>query len=256
MRYELLGPPRLVRDGEEFLLSAAKLELLLCTLLARTDQTVASHQLLDELWPDHPPRRAEASLHVYVSQLRKFLAGLGDGEQPIVTRSPGYMLRLGPDRLDLQDFQETLAGGREPLTKGHPKEAGLAFEAALALGRGPVLGGLGGGPILAGLTTRFEESRLECLELMIEAKLRQNRHREVVGLLYSLITEHPLREAFYQFLMVALHRSDRQADALLVYQRARRTMIDEVGVEPCRALRDLHEAILLENRMPPLQIAV
>jgi DNA-binding SARP family transcriptional activator len=110
-----------------------------------------------------------------------------------------------------------------------------------------VLGDLRNGPIVDGFVTWMMESRMECLEMLADAHLRVGRHRELVGRLYSLTAENPLREAFYRQLMLALYRSERQADALKVYQSARATLNDELGLEPCKALRDLHQAILAED---------
>lgn len=259
MRYEILGSLRVISEGTEHSLTAPKTELLLGTLLVRADQVIPSGQLANELWNGNPPRRADAGLYVHISQLRRFLdqlTGPDTGPNPVVTRSPGYLLRLGEDELDLQEFEAAVADGRDQLRRGFPWAASLAFERALSLRRGPVLGGLaGGGPALTTLDTWVEEARLECIELLVEAKLRLGRHRELVSQLTSLIDEYPLREAFYQYLMLALYHCDRQAEALQIFRRARRTMVDEVGVEPCRALRRLHEAILADS-VPDYPVAV
>jgi SARP family transcriptional regulator, regulator of embCAB operon len=256
MRYEILGPLRVVAGYEEYSLSARKMEILLATLLIRTNQVVSAGQLLNELWGEEQPRRAAAGLHVYISQLRKFLGGIRDFDGAIVTRSPGYLLQLGSDELDLHGFQEAMSDGRARLKAGAAADAAAALETALSLHRGPVVGGIEGGPIVASFAAWIEESRLECLEMLAEADLALSRHREVVSMLISLVTEHPLREAFYQLLMLALYRSGRQADALRVYQRARDVIVGELGLEPCRSLRELHQAILLEDSDIDARIAV
>src|SRR6185503_18952705 len=112
------------------------------------------------------------------------------------------------------------------------------------LWRGPALGDLRAGPIVEGFVTWLAEARLECLEMLADSHLELGRHRELVGRLYSLTAEHPLREAFYRQLMLALYRSERQADALKVYQMARKTLNEELGLEPCRSVQDLQRAIL------------
>ncbi len=259
MRYEILGPLRVISNDAEHSLTAPKTEQLLGTLLARADQVIPSGQLAVELWNGNPPRRADAGLHVHISQLRRFLEQLTerpDAPSPVVTRNPGYLLRLGEDCLDLQEFEAAMAEGRNKLRRDLHRAAAAAFERALSLWRGPVLGGMATGPALATLDAWVEEARLECTELLIEAKLRLGRHREVVSQLTSLIGEHPLREGFYQYLMLALYHCGRQAEALQVYMRARRTMIEEVGVEPGRGLRKLHEAILADATVPTLPMAV
>jgi len=247
MRYEILGPLHIVTDDEELSLSANKLEILLGTLLIRADQAVPAEQLLSELWGENPPRRARDGLYVYISQLRKMLDGSQRTESPIVTSSCGYTLRLGADEFDLHHFQDAVREGRRQLWKGSANNAAAAFQDALTLWRGPILGGLPGGPIVDGFAVWLEECRLECQELLIDANMRLGRHREMVGLLFSLTTEYPLREAFCQRLMLALYRSGRQADALRVYLHARDVISAELGIEPGQALRDLHKAILIDD---------
>ncbi|MFG2531759.1 BTAD domain-containing putative transcriptional regulator [Streptomyces sp. NPDC048516] len=244
MRYEILGPLR-VADGATYTsISARKIETVLAVLLIRSDQTVTPHQLMDEIWGVNLPLRATAGLHVYISQLRKFLHRPGRSENPILTRPPGYVLLKGTDEVDFHEFLQLIAQGRAQMKQRRHEEASSCFEQALGLWRGPALGDLSSGPIGDGFVTRMMESRLECLEMLADAHLELGRHRELVGRLYALIAENPLCEAFYRQLMLALYRSERQADALKVYQTARRTLDEELGLEPCQALRDLQRAIL------------
>jgi SARP family transcriptional regulator, regulator of embCAB operon len=246
VRYDLLGPLRVVNGGDNASISAQKVEILLAILLIRSDRVVTADQLMAEIWGERLPRRATAGLHVYVSELRKFL-GRHRAESPIVTCSPGYVLRQGSDEIDFQSFLSLLESGRKSARKCLHEEASDYFERALALWRGPVLRNAAAGPIVSSFVTWLSEERVECLEQMIEAQLRLDRHRELVGMLYSLIAEHPLREAFYRQLMLALYRSNRKADALRVYRSARSTLQDELGLEPCRTLQDIQHAILHGN---------
>lgn len=252
MRYEMLGPLRIIDDGDPMFIGARKVELLLAALLIRADQVVSADQLMTELWGDSLPRRATAGVYVYISELRKFLSRSGR-PSPVMTRPPGYMLRMGTDELDCQAFRELMSLGRS-FSRAHcDEEAAECFEAALGLWRGPVLTDLGGGPIVSGFVTWLSEERMECLELLMESRLRRGGHRELVGRLYSLAAEYPLRESFYRQLMLALYRCERRADALTVYQSARRVLNEELGLEPCRALRDTHQAILTGD--DPLDLA-
>jgi len=245
VRYELLGPLRVVGDeGTSASIGAQKIETLLAVLLIRADQVVATEQLMTEIWGDRVPRRATAGIHVYVSQLRKFLNRCGGSSSPVVTRPPGYVLRSGTDELDHQSFLRLVGWGRDHVRDRRYEEASACFENALEMWRGPVLGDLSYGPIVEGFVTWLSETRLECTEMLIDAQLELGRHRELVGRLYSLTAEHPLREAFSRQLMLALYRSDRQADALEVYRSVRQTINDELGLEPCRALQELQHGIL------------
>lgn len=247
MRYEILGPIRVVDETGISSMRARKIEILLAVLLIRADHLVTTDQLRNEIWGERAPRRADAGLHVYISQLRKFLSRPGRSESAIATWSSGYMLRIGSDEFDLHSFQQLVAEGRDYARKGLLEEALACLEQALSLWRGQVLDDVRVGPILEGFMTWLTELRMECIETLIDSQLELGRHREIIGRLYSLTSEHPLREAFYRQLMLALYRSDRQADALKVYMSARTTLRDELGLEPCRALRDLHRAILIAD---------
>jgi DNA-binding SARP family transcriptional activator len=255
MQYELLGRLRVTDEEGSSSIGAKKIETLFAVLLIRAGHVVSLEQLITEIWGEEAPRRANAGLHVYVSQLRKFLHRPDREESPIVTHPPGYLLRQGTDDIDFQVFENLVAGGRECARRHLYEEATERFERALDLWRGPVLADLRPGPITAGFATWLTETRLECTEALIECQLELGMHREIVGHLYSLVAEHPLREAFHRQLMLALYRSERQADALMAYQEAWRTLDDELGVRPCRSLQDLQRAILdadddLDIRLP------
>ncbi|MET9257742.1 AfsR/SARP family transcriptional regulator [Streptomyces sp. NPDC003717] len=263
MRYELLGPLRVVEGSHCLSTSTRKVEMVLSVLLIRADQVVSLDQLMTEIWGEDLPRRATAALHVYISQLRKFLKVPRSVHSPIETRAPGYVLHKGDDDIDSQEFPHLVDEGRAFLREQQYHEAVLRFERALALWRGPVLG-YGGkgtaanGPIIEGFSTWLAETRLECQEMLAECRLQLGRHREAVGMLYALIAENPMREAFYRQLMLALYRSERQADALKVYQSVRRTLKDELGLEPGRPLQDLQRAILAGDKglmVPPLVLS-
>ncbi len=252
MRYEIMGPLRVMDGEDESTIKARKVEILLTVLLVRANQVVAGDQLIREIWGEVPPRRATAALHVYVSQVRKFLKRPGRQDGPVLTKPPGYMLSLGSDELDLRGFDRLVTDGRECFRARNFEAAARSFESALALCRGPMADSGCRGPILEGFHTWFDEARLECVEMLMDARLALGRHRELISDLYRLGTEHPLRETFHRQLMVALHRSDRQADALQVYQRARRALNDELGLEPGRALQEMRQAILAADHRPTL----
>lgn len=251
-----MGPLRVI-DGEgKYVIQARKVEALLTVLLIRADQVVPIDRLMTEIWGDTPPRRATAGLHVYISQIRKFLNGLRQGsESPVLTRPPGYTLRLGSDELDFRAFEVLVNRGRDHAKEGRHEQAAADFESALALWRGPLLDDAFHGPILEGFQNWLEEARLECVEMMIDSRLKLAHHRELIRDLYLLTQEYPLREAFHRQLMLALYRSQRQADALTAYRTARDTLNEELGLDPCPALQDLHQAILTSDRRLDLPVA-
>jgi DNA-binding SARP family transcriptional activator len=215
---------------------------------------VTIDQLITEIWGEAAPRRATAALYVYVSQLRKFLSRSRPYTEPISTRPQGYQLLIGADEFDLYDFQRMASLGREHMRQQRHEQAVAEFAGALHMWRGQALERARRGPIFESFVAWLDEARLECLEMLIDARLVLGRDREVIPGLYSLTAEHPLREVFYRQLMLALYRSERQADALRVYQTARRVLHDELGLEPCRALQDLQRSILMAD--DPLDLAV
>jgi DNA-binding SARP family transcriptional activator len=245
MRYEILGSLRLTDGERTTYIGARKVETLLAALLIRSDQVVPSSRLREEIWGGSPPKRASAAVHVYVSQLRKILAAARGADSPIVTRPPGYLLQLGPDdELDVHAFEARVRQGRAHIQEGRHEAACVALKSALAMWRGPALVGVSGGPTVGAFVAYLEDARVECVEIFMDAQLTMGRHRELVGKLQSLVTEYPLSEVFHRQLMLALYRSERQAEALKVYENARRVLQDELGLEPGQPLRDLQRAIL------------
>jgi DNA-binding SARP family transcriptional activator len=234
LRYEVLGTLRVADGGREILINARKVQVLLAALLSRPGEVITTEQLITEMWGQQAPRRADASLYVHVSQLRKALERPEGAPNPVVTRPLGYLLDPAGHEQDAAEFRVLLDGGREALRERRLTDAVAACEAALALWRGPA----------HAYANSLTEARLECTELLLEAYFQLGRHREIVGRLYSLIAEHPLRESLYRYLMVALYLSERKADALEVYRRARATLREEAGVEPGRRLQAVHQAIL------------
>jgi DNA-binding SARP family transcriptional activator len=255
LRYEILRPVRVVDETGARSITAPKVELLLTVLLSRADQLVTTSAIMAELWPEDPPRRAAAGLHVYVSQLRKFLHRPGRRKSPIVTHKAGYLLTLGHDELDADIFLRLARLGREHARAGRLTEAEDCLERALGLWRGPLFGDLRRGQRLGAYAVWLTQERLDWVELLIDVRLALGAHRAVISELYALVEEYPMRESFYRQLMLALYRSDRQAEALRVYQHAWRVLDRELGVAPCRSLQRLHSDILnASDRLEPQPI--
>ncbi|MEV7995896.1 BTAD domain-containing putative transcriptional regulator [Streptomyces sp. NPDC086077] len=245
MRYRVLGPVHMTPRTP----SAAKPRAVLATLLVQSNTVVSTHTLIDELWGAEPPRTATTTLQVYVSQLRKILLENtgGAAAQPLLTQPPGYLMRVAPEELDLTVFESLRAEGRAAYGRQEYAAASRALSRALGLWTGPALSGIPHGPSLETSAIRLNELRAEVLEQRISADLRLGQHQELVGELMALAHEHPLRETLRCHLMVALYRSGRQSDALQVYHQARRSLVDELGVEPGPVLSRLHERILASD---------
>src|SRR4051794_39597578 len=236
MDFRILGPLD-VRDGERRLaLGGTRQRALLGLLLLNANEVVSSDRLRDELWGEAEGPKA---LQVAVSRLRKVI-----GPDTLVTRAPGYELRLEPGQLDLHRFEALVAEGR---AASDPAAASRALTDALAIWRGPPLDDLRFEPALQTELSRLEELRLAALEDRLEADLALGRHAEAIGELEGLTRSHPLRERLRGQLMLALYRSGRQAEALEVYRDTRRVLVDELGIEPGKALKELEAAILSQD---------
>src|ERR671922_2561448 len=241
-RFRLLGTVAVSVDGETIALTGQKPRALLAALLLEANHIVSRDRLIDALWGEEPPDTARNTLQVYVSQLRKLLP---DGM--LETASPGYRLLADPDSVDLFEFIRLTEKGRAALTAGDAAGAAETLRRALALWEGAPLADLAWEPFAQGEIVRLEELRAAALEDRIEADLALGRHGQLIAELEQLVNEHPLREPFRGQLMLALYRAGRQADALAVYQRARKTLVDELGIEPSESLRKLEHAILTQD---------
>jgi DNA-binding SARP family transcriptional activator len=256
MEFQILGSVQIhdERGGVFIVPMGAKQRALLGTLVVRADRLVPTEQLVDELWGEHPPANAANALQAHVGRLRRLLPGgtPGSGEQHhefLVTRPLGYVLRLGHAETDVRRFRRLAEEGRA-LALDDPAGAAEVLRRGLALWRGPALQGSGRGAVCSAEAALVEEMRLTALERLYEAELRTGRCQEITGELEELTAAHPLRERFYELLMTALHRSGKQAEALGTYDRARRALVHDLGIEPGPVLRACLETILRQDPWP------
>ena len=232
MDVHLLGPVEVVSDETSVALGGPKQRALLAMLALEAGSTVSVERLIDGLWGDDPPATAAKLVQLYVSHLRKAMAGCAD-DGAIATRGGGYELRVGRHRVDAARFERLLAQG--------------AAREALSLWRGPPLGDVAKEPFAAPEIRRLDELRTAALEVAIDQDLEAGRHREVLPELESLLAREPLRERLHGQRMLALYRCGRQADALEAYRQARAALVEQIGVEPGPDLRRLHDAILRQD---------
>jgi YVTN family beta-propeller protein len=244
--YRILGPLEVSANGRLIEIGGPKLRALLIILLLRANESVPRDVLVHELWGEQPPAGAQHSLDVYVSRLRKSLDAAAD-RPVLVTRSGAYSLLLAEGQLDARRFEDLVGQGRTALAANAPGQAAEKLRAALELWRGQALADLANGHGPQVEAVRLEELRLSATEDRIDSDLALGRHAEVVGELEALVAVHPLRERLHGQLMIALYRSGRQAEALEAYQAARRTLVDELGLEPGPALQRLESAILRQD---------
>ncbi|MFE9427049.1 BTAD domain-containing putative transcriptional regulator [Kitasatospora sp. NPDC006697] len=252
--FRLLGPVE-IRDGRtgtDIVPPGTKQRALLSALVLHAGQLLSADRLSEELWSDRPPSNASNALQAHVARLRRLLPapdGSAPGHEWISTLPTGYLLSLGRATTDVQRFHRLSSEGRAAVASD-PGHAARLLRSALSLWRGPALQDSRYGPICTTEADRLEENRLAALETLYEASLRCAQHGEITGELEKLTADHPLRERFYDLLMVALYRSGRQAEALGVYERARHRLVEALGIEPGPTLRHRLESIL--NHAPDL----
>src|SRR5580765_3130144 len=235
LEFRLLGPIQVLVDGSSVPLVGARQRSLLALLLLHPNELVSTEQVIEELWDGSPPPTAQAGLRVAVSKLRRLL---GASHRDVLETLPGgYRLRVEPDQLDSNRFEMLLDEARQ---EHDAAQAAKILEQALALWQGSPLADLAYESFVQGEARRLSELRLTAREERIEAELALGRHQSVVSELEVLVEENPLRERLRGALMLALYRSGRQADALEVYRRGSRLLVEEPGDE----LRRLEHEIL------------
>jgi predicted ATPase/DNA-binding SARP family transcriptional activator len=228
VEFRVLGPLEVVGDdGGSVRLGGPRPRALLALLLLHPNEAVSTDRLIDGIWGESPPASAPNALQVHVHALRNAL-----GADRIVTRPPGYLVRLEPGELDSHRFERYIHDRR-------PAEA-------LALWRGPALADLAYEPFARAEAARLEDARLGALEARIEDDLEAGRHTALTAELEALVAAHPHRERLRAQQMLALYRAGRQADALAAYRDAR-AALDELGLEPSAELRSLEQQILRQD---------
>jgi WD40 repeat protein/DNA-binding SARP family transcriptional activator len=259
MRFQVLGPLEVESDDRAVVLGRPKERLLLALLLTRPNQVAPVEALIRGLWGEQPPLTAARTLQSHVKRLRRVLEpgrAPGGAGQVLVTREPGYLLRVPPGGLDAARFEELTAQARRALGSGAVDAAASLLHQALGLWRGQAFEEFTDSDIVVAEADRLGELRLAALEDRLEVDLRLGRHRKLVAELERLVKEQPLRERLWAQLMLALYRSGRQADALLAYQRARSVLVEELGIDPGAELRGLQSAILAQDPGLDLPAAV
>ena len=243
MEFRILGPLSVGDGGSEIALGGARPRALLAILLLHRGQVVLRERLIEDLYGSEPPPAAGKALHAHVSRLRRAL-GPSSG---LHTRAGGYALELQPGALDSERFEDLVEQGKRLRAAGRHDDAAAGLRQALALWRGPPLADFTYEDFAQGEITRLEALRLDAVEERVEADLACGRHAELVAELERLVGEEPLRESLRGQLMLALYRSDRQAEALEAYQAGRRLLTEGLGLDPGRALRELEGSILRQD---------
>ena len=250
MQFRMLGPLEVQVDGSWSGINAAKWRTVLAVLLLQPGQVVSTERLITEVWPEETPARATNLVSVYVHRLRRLI---GDPEGKVLTtRAPGYQLLIDPEDTDAGRFAQLAAEGRQALSAGQFEQASAVLGTALGLWQGSrALTDVPPSALVSAEADRLEESRIEAVQLHIQADLGCGRHAEVVGQLHRLLADYPMREELWALLMRALYRSGRQAEALEAYAQAREVIAEELGVDPSAELQQLYQRMLQADSGTP-----
>jgi DNA-binding SARP family transcriptional activator len=245
--FRILGPIEAWSEGRQLATGGARQVAVLALLLLHANRAVSSDALTDAVW-GAARSASDNRLTMAVARLRRSLAPLdGPAGSPLRTVRGGYLLSIEQDQLDAEVFAERVQHGIDAAQSGEPRVAAEVLARALALWRGAPLADVAFEDFAHGEIRRLEELRLVALEARIDADLQLGRHRRLIGELERLLPAHPTRERFAAQLMLALYRCEGHADALEVYQRIRRQLAEQLGLEPGPALKVLHTQILRQD---------
>lgn len=243
MEFRILGPVEFWNHGVRVRPNGARQRILLGTLLLDANRLVSIERISYALWEDDPPKTARQQVRNGIYVLRRTLARVGAPPDTIQGWPGGYSARIDHEELDVHRFRERCHAGARLAESGALHKAAAVLREALALWRGPALAGVDS-PVARAAAVGLDEQRLTAVEDRLDFDLACGRHHEIVGELAGLVAEHPLRERMTGQLMLALHRSGRQAEALIHFRRLRTRLQADAGLEPGDRLRHLHHAIL------------
>lgn len=248
LEFGLLGPLEMSVDGALVPLGTPKQRAVLAMLLMNRNHPVGVDRLITGVWDESPPSGARASIHSYVSNLRKLLSGAGiDPPAVLVAAPPGYRLNTPNDTCDLGRFITAKTAGVHAAAAGRFEEASQHLSAALAEWRGPVLDDLRDFQFVNAFTTSLVEEKILAHAAQAEAEIACGRAFTVITELETLTQEHPYREQLWAQLMTAYYLTDRQSDALAAYRRVQKSLANDLGIDPGPNLRALNERILRQE---------
>ena len=245
-----LGPLEVVADGAPVGVGSGKLRIVLSCLALRANSVVAADFLAEAVWDGRPPAQPGPQLQVYVSNLRRLLEpdrskGVASGR--LASRPGGYLLTATADELDLLQFREHVAAGELAVQAGNLAAGADSLRQAVELFQGPAFPDLADVELLGPDLDELEEARLDAYQDLFAVELALGRHGALVGELQRLVQENPYRERLRASLVLALYRSDRQADALAACREARSIFAADLGIDPGARLQELETLVLRQD---------
>jgi DNA-binding SARP family transcriptional activator len=246
MEFLVLGSLEARQSGESIRVRGMRQQRLLASLLVNANRVVPMDMLVDELW-EAPPSSARPQVHNAIRDLRRILCGAG--VSTLVTVDAGYRLVVPQDAIDANCFTSRVVAAKTAEREGRLAESIRLLQSAVDLWRGEAFAGIQC-PAVTRAAVRLNEQRLTAIEDLTTLRLQAGESNSLIGELYALLAEHPLRDTLRGNLMIALCRSGRQADALEVYDDGRRYLADELGLELSPRLRSLHAGILADSSRP------
>lgn len=252
VEFGVLGPLQICVDGAPTPLGTPKQRAVLAMLLINRNRPVATDALIEAAWEQFPPPDPRASLHSYVSNLRKLLSGIGvDSRTALVSAPPGYRLSVPENACDIGRFALQKTAGVQAAASGKFEQACQSLRAALSEWRGAVLEDLRDFQFVDAFATALVEDKVIAHTALAEAEIACGRAYAIIGELESLTAEHPYREPLWAQLITAYYLAERQSDALDTYRRLKITLTDDLGIDPGPTVQALHERIL---RQEPLDV--
>lgn len=256
LEFGVLGPLEMKIDGTLVPLGTPKQRAVLATLVINRNRPVGVDSLITALWEEWPPSGARASIHSYVSNLRKLVSGAGvDPRVVLAAAPPGYRLTIPEHTCDLGRFIAEKTAGVHAAAGGQFEQASRHLSAALSEWRGAVLDDLRDFQFVDSFATALVEDKILAHTAKAEAEIACGRASGVIAELEALTVEHPYREPLWAQLITAYYLTDRQSDALNAYRRVKTTLADDLGIDPGPTLRTLNERILRQESLDTKQTA-
>jgi DNA-binding SARP family transcriptional activator len=245
----VLGPLQMRVGGTEVLLGTPKQRAVLAMLVINRNRPVGIESLLNAAWEQWPPPGARASLHSYISNLRKLIGA--EARTVLVSAPPGYRLNVRETDCDIGRFVTEKNAGVQATAAGRFEQASRHLTAALAEWRGPVLEDLRDFQFVDAFATALTEDKVLAHISRAEAEIACGRVYSVISGLEALVVDHPYNEPLWAQLITAYYLSERQSEALDAFNRLKAILADDLGIDPGPTVRDLQARIL---RQEPLDV--